>query len=107
MNPLADSRWPSMETSPGFASPGWIDGARDARHDHGGGRQRGDRADARLNRQQVRIAAAVQRNGLDLLRSNDFAQVGCHGLHLRLGGGFGVGYRDVMRSLSDSRARPP
>ena len=86
---------------PGIQIAGRIDGSRDARHDDRSRRQSGDRTDAGLNRQQIRVAAAVQRHRLDLRRRDHFAQMSGHGVDLGLDGGFGRGYGYCLRLLSD------
>ncbi len=67
--------------------PGRINGSGHAGHDHRSGRQGRDRADTRLNRQQIRIAAAVQGNRFDLAVGNDLPKVRRHGIDLCLNGG--------------------
>jgi hypothetical protein len=73
---------------------GRVDGSRYARHDHRGGRQRRQWSHAGLNREQIRVAAAVQRQRLNLLVCYDLAEMRRHRVDLRLNGFRGVRNRD-------------
>ena len=79
---------------------GRIDGSGHAGHDHRSRRQSRHRTDAGLNRQQVRIAAAVQGKRLDLRVLHHFAQMSGDGFDLGLNIGLGSTDRDGFRLLA-------
>ena len=78
-----------------------IDGARHARHDHRRWSQGRHRTDARLNREQASVAAAVQRNRLDLRVRHYFSQMSGDRINLSLDVGFGSAHCYRLRLLLD------
>ncbi len=73
-----------------------IDRAGDAGHDHRGWGEGGHRSDARLDGEQVRIAAAIQGNGLDLCCGKHCTKVRGDGVHLGLECFFGFNDCDSL-----------
>jgi hypothetical protein len=63
---------------PGVQASRRVHRARDAGHDDAVGLNRGHRNDARLNRQEVSVAAAVQRQRSHRRRRNDFSELCGH-----------------------------
>ena len=82
-----------------------IDGAGDARHDDRSRCQVVTGADARLNRQQIRVAAAVQWLRRDLRAGHHFAELGGRRFDLRLEVGSVLNYSDFFRLLADLQHR--
>ena len=85
----------------GVELPGRRDRPRDARHDDRVRLNGRDRNHARLNRQQVGVAAPVQRQRRHLRRRDDFAELSGDGLHAH----FGPGHGDRFRLSADFKRR--